>query len=566
MSRWGSYVERMDEKVSKQELDDALKNDNILIGCEFEFQVEEGKLDIGDNEGMELWNGAVAEVERYNKDVIQYNHNLEYYDEETQDMVAERDQLDEKRDELTNAISDAEETRDDLKNEVKTLVSTIKGLEKNKVADPESIKSEIDNAKAEMVVIVDKINKENSIIKEWQDEIDYLTKKITNLDEDIQSREDGRYEDIETPYFSEHTAPEYFDYMINYMGFSKRDLYIEPGEQAGYPPNWDGGSSSDNFVEGIQNSGILDTAPFSHYRVGTYGNFSPEPGDTEWSVEDDESLGENGCEIKNPPMELPGFVNRTLKEMFNWIDQIGTTDSSCGFHCHMSVKNPLHELDYIKLILFTDEEWIYKAFSSRAGSFYATSAKQKLHNKQPLSNSDVKELFNKKDLIMKSNMSSEHFDAIRLLDTKTGHVEFRYMGGEYHNKYDDVRKTIGVYAHNLSLAVDPEYKRKEYILKLQRITNKTELFVLDIKLQILTALQTHGSPEATKTDVVMIDKMIKDTKGYISTLSGSVKLDSKTKDALKTNHGFYSEMLKSIYKNMEGIISKDLIAKGKQYI
>jgi len=567
MSRWNNYVERIDEKVSKQELDDALKNDNILIGCEFEFILPDGKLDIGDNEGMELWNGAVAEVESYNKEVRQYERDLEYYDEETRDMISEREELDQKRDELTDAISTSEESRDEWKEEVKTFVSVIKGLEKNTVADPESIKNEIETAKSNMKIMVLKIQRETKDIEKKQKEVDLLSKKIDNLDNDIQDREDNRYEEIETPYFNEHSAPEYFDYMINYMGYSKRDLYFEPGESIDDPPEWEGGGSSDNFVEAITNSGILDTAPFGQYRVGTYGSFPQKPGDTEWSIEDDTTLGENGCEIKNPPMELPGFVNRTLKDMFWWISQIGYTDGRCGFHCHMSVKNPIHELDYIKLILFTDEDWIYKAWSERAGSYYATSAKEKLRIREPLSHTQVSTLFNKKDLIMKHGMSEEHYDSIRLIDAKTGHVEFRYMGsGGYHEKYEDVKRTIGVYAHNLSLAVDPEYKRKEYIHKLQRITNKTELFALDLKLQILTALQKHGTLETTKTDIVMLNKMIKDTNSYISTLSGSVKLDSKTRAALRTNYGFYTELLKGVYSSLDGSLSRDLIAIGRQYV
>jgi hypothetical protein len=355
--------------------------------------------------------------------------------------------------------------------------------------------------------------------------------------------------------------------MINYIGYSERDLYVEPGESADDPPEWDGGGSSDDFVEAITNSGVLNSAPFKHYNVGTYGSFSPKPGDTEWAVEDDTSLGENGVEVKNPPMDLPDFINNYLKDMFAWIGDVGYTDNSCGFHCHMSVKNPSTEIDYVKLILFTDEEWIYKAFSERAGNTYATSTRDKLRAHQPLTAKQVNDLFNKKDLIMKASIKQEHFDGISLISAKDAHVEFRFMGGSfYHKKYDEVVKTIGVYAHNLSLAMDPEYKRKEYIAKLQRITNKTEMFVLELKLQILMALKKHGGSQATATDNTMLNKMIKETQGYISTLSGSFKLDNKTKEALRNNHGFYMEVMQGLYKGFEGKLSKDLIAVGKQYI
>lgn len=574
MSRWKNYNDRLDEKVSKQEIELALKNDNILIGCEFEFILPEDTIDVGDNEGMELWNGAVSEVERYNDSVRQYERDLEDYDRETQEMVADKESFDEKRDEFTDAISDAEDRKKEWNKEISDLVKRKKEIEKlltsstdeNEISE---LKKELSLNGPNIKLFVYKSKKEEEYIKKWNEEIKLLTKKIDNLDDEIKSRENNRYEEIDTPYFSEYSAPEYFDYMTNYLGYSKRDLYVEPGEFADEPPEWDGGGSSDNFIDAIENSKILDNAPFSDYKLGTYGNYSPSPGSKTWAVEDDSSLGENGVEIKSPPMPVPNFVKSggPLESMFDWIDRIGDTDSSCGFHCHMSLKNTKHELDYIKLILFTDEGWIYTAFSERAGSYYAKSMKDKMIGDQPLTKSETESLFNKKDLVIKSKMKKEHYDGVSLIDEKIGHVEFRYMGGSgYHRKYKEVRAIIGAYAHNLALATDPEYRRKEYILKLERITNKTELFVLNTRLQILTALQKHGGAVATDVDKKMLAKMIVDVKKKISSISGSVKLDASTEKALRNNHGFYSEMLRSIYKSMEPNLSEDLISIGRQYI
>lgn len=571
MSRWNNYIERLDEKVSKKEIDEALKNDNILIGCEFEFKVEDD-LTTGYQDVVELYQRAYDEVDDYNKSVYQYRDEIDDYIQDTRDIKRKRDKYQDRVDELTDAISDVEESTEQYQDRISDLMDAINEFE-NEIEDLETELDELDdkdgshiknqirskkdaikNIKVDIMRTEKDIDKNNRNEEKWKDEIEEKESEIENFDDDIRYREnEGIYEEIEVPYLDEYSAPNYFEYMTEWVGYGKRDLYVEPGEEVDYPLEWES-NGFENFEDAVENTGILNTAPFKSYRIGDYGSYSPKPGDRDWSIEDDSSLGEYGIEIKNPPMELPKFITKTLPEMFKWIGDIGETDGDCGFHCHMSVKNPQLELDYVKLILFTDEGWIYNAFTERAHNHYNKSVKNKLKTDNVITRKDIYDLFHKKKLIIKANMMSSHYDAIREIDPAKGHVEFRYMGGSnYHKKLKDVVATIGTYAHNLALATDPNYKRKEYILKLQRVFNKMELFYLERKSEILQVCRDKRTDWGmTMEDESVIRKQTKETNTRISRLSSIYKLDSQTTRQLQSNTGFMksimSEALYSITK------------------
>ena len=66
------------------------------------------------------------------------------------------------------------------------------------------------------------------------------------------------------------------------------------------------------------------------------------------------------------------------------------------------------------------------------------------------------------------------------LSENNKYIEFRYIGGsDYHKKWDKVKQIVGNYIWNMSIALDPEYKKKEYINKLIRIIEKTDIDISD---------------------------------------------------------------------------------------
>lgn len=557
MSRWETFVERVDEKVSKKEIDEALKNSNILIGAEFEFKVEEGLS--GGNDYDDLYHNADSEIQDYNRSVDLYNRNLAMYEKDTRELMDKMEYLGDERDKYTYLIDDSKSDIEDLQEKIKGLVADRKSVE----ADIKGTKSKEDEAllKKRLVDIKDDILHNSKKLAElrkevtkWEKQVDKYDNDIDDLKNDIRYREEeGMYEEFDTPYLSPEAYSDYFDYMEQ-IGYSKRDLYVEPGEYADRPPEYESGEV--DFEEAVESSGILNTAPFSDYNIGTYGSFSPKPGSRTWAVESDSSLGEDGVEVKSPPMPVPVFVKSYLGEMFKWIDTIGYTDSQCGFHCHMSLKNSIGEIDYIKLILFTDEGWIYKLFSERAGSYYARSVKEKMKTGNILSKSEVSQLFNRQALLLKSKMASQHYDAVSLIDIADNHVEFRYMGSkDYHKKLSDVIATIGVYAHNLALACDPDYKRKEYILKIARVMNKMELFAVTKKLDFLGFITS--SSVMTADDKKIIDMEKKKLLAYMAKLS-SYKLDRETVMGLSNNSEFYRGVMSDVASGFASKLSKDM--------
>ena len=203
------------------------------------------------------------------------------------------------------------------------------------------------------------------------------------------------------------------------------------------------------------------------------------------------------------------------------------------------MKKAKNKVDILKLVLFMDEGWVYSAFTERANNTYAKSLKDKLKSGTNISQRDVSKIFKDKKLYLKLALGDQHFDAINVRDAQSGHVEFRYMGGtNYHKKEKDVKATIGMYAHNLALAMDPDYKRKEYMHKLQRVMNKMEMFVLGKKLELVDKILLDKDGDATPEDIKILTKRRKKVKSDYDRLASIYRVDKTTNKLLSQNSEF----------------------------
>lgn len=234
---------------------------------------------------------------------------------------------------------------------------------------------------------------------------------------------------------------------------------------------------------------ILKTAPFKKWEIGGYDEVYQESSSDPWAVEYDSSLGDGGVEIASPPLSLPEFLSY-MEKMFKWIDKVGYTTDKCGFHIHMSVKgieNLLNHIDMIKLILFTEEDYIYKEFKSRKYSKYTRSSKGKMGSFDVrIALQDIISQKSPLDILKNLDGFHDHNDSIRAVVKGThSHLEFRYLGGKnYHKKYDKITSNIGRYAHTVSISMDPEYKKKEYIKKIFKIQKIIDNITKKAKLEI----------------------------------------------------------------------------------
>jgi len=229
--------------------------------------------------------------------------------------------------------------------------------------------------------------------------------------------------------------------------------------------NGSGGSDED---EDDNYDGELDELD-SNYIMSL--DFPIELDSNNWEVIDDASLSSNlgGVEVVTPIMKLPELID-TIEKVFKWMDKYAYTDDTCGFHIHMSINNG-KELDPLKLVLFAEEGLIYKVFPDRIDNDYATSIKKgHFRFMKPFTIDDIK-MMAKKNKIDKE-FNTEKYLGIHLSDLKSNHVEFRYMGGKnYQRKFNDIKMLIANYTHWLSIATDPDYKRKEYIIKMNKLVN-----------------------------------------------------------------------------------------------
>jgi hypothetical protein len=116
-----------------------------------------------------------------------------------------------------------------------------------------------------------------------------------------------------------------------------------------------------------------DDLPFDDYQIGKY--HSADADSPFWRIEYDTSLlpEEGGVEIVSPKMPVREAL-KYMKGMFDFIKKHGKTTSKTGLHVNMSYEGKsLSEIDELKLMLFMDEDWVWKKFPERIENKYAAS-------------------------------------------------------------------------------------------------------------------------------------------------------------------------------------------------
>jgi len=329
-------------------------------------------------------------------------------------------------------------------------------------------------------------HKQENEYNRYEHQLDNFMNDFDDWKRDLNNADDEDKDNIEK---LEPEPPELPDY-IKYG-----DSDYRPGEEIPPPIEPDVPELDHSDDEQIFKS-IIDLIPLKElpFKVDISYTHQGMERLNNWIIEPDSSLTDGGVELISPILTMDEFLKVT-PEIFNFIDRHGYTDHTCGLHTHMSIKGVhyLHDvLDPVKLVLFTDEGLIYKFFNERAKAEYAASMLKDLR-KNKINRDTLKELINMKKLDDKA-VSISHYMGINMEHLKqfygeeagSSRVEFRYLGGtDYQKKWSKIRQIVGNYAHVLSISMDPEYKKKEYIHKLTRIMNKVDLVRKKIELDHL---------------------------------------------------------------------------------
>ena len=416
MKQFNDYIT---EKIDRMEFEWAISpNANVQGGAEFEFIIDEEHINSNTENLEDEWKTLVSRME---DDIDTYNREVEEYEEE--------------KDELQNLIEKNKDKIIDLEEEM----------------DKEGISDERED---EIIKKIDKLTVDNDYSETEYDEYEmpfiekYNYANILQFLNDNSGYDGDEWDEIIQDNFGEKL------YLSNFGLYYNLSDMVELG---------DGSVDYEDFIDNSD-------APFKDEDYDYDYKSS-----TAWNIEDDPSLSVNSVEITSPVKQVHELLN-DIEDMFFWIDDVGTTDSTCGFHVHMSTVKK-KEFDPIKLLMFVEENSILKHFEERRNSKWAKSIyflKQDYYTEK-----DLLKILNKKD-ILKELKNKEKYMGVHIIDLEDNHVEFRYMGaGGYHTKFKEVKENIAKYVHWMEVATNPEYKRKEYLKKTNSVLNKLKLNFLD---------------------------------------------------------------------------------------
>ncbi len=522
----------INEKVTKKEKTESLKNDNIWIGMEFEFKLNDDIIDNTD-EIESLYDKAVIDYENYNQTVDEYDREIKEFEEETNQLVNKAGELESEQYKLEVSISETED-----------LISSVEDKIDN-----------IDDDEVELEFLQNRLDDLEVSKSNETSELETIEQHIRDIDNQITERNNEN--DIEMPYFDGSMYSDYIEYMNGYMGG-----YVEPDADDMRlidVPYFDGSDFTVDFVDKIESSDVLDDFPFSHYETGEYGSVDQSIGSDKWAIENDETVP-GGLEIKSPPTKLPKFVPKMLSDMLDYIGDVGYTDNDCGLHVHMSLEKT-KGIDILKLLLFTEEDYIYTQFPNRLNNQYVSKIKNKLKTDGILKISDLNKMFDKSLLV---KYVTSHYDGVSIKDINNGHVEFRYMGGSgYDNDEKKIIDMISSYSYWLSLSSDPDFKRKEYAHKVSRIFNKMELFENIYFKEYIDLYKKYNLHQISEIKVnILLSKIEK----KIKLLKNNYKIDKNTINLLTANSEYMRSIDDFIIKTVSDVVhNDDNPSKNNQY-
>jgi len=465
MKRFRQYI--LQEKISQKEIKSALSDPNITFGMEFEY--------VDDN----LSNG-------------EFEKDASYLQELYGDLERDVEEL------KKSYEQDRDEYQDEIRQEIQTLIDD----KQESINDLEDANSDLDEEED-----TDEIEENENAIREFQDEID----KLENIEgyerEEWAENELNWYYDYfeRNPYNTISIPDELLEFWRIYDSVDEeqilRGIYMDVfyeedawNSDLVYPDLSYGNDYPDgsDWVEYVEQNFNFDDLPFDNYEVAEYHGGSSSS--SNWRIEEDSSLSEGGVEIISPALPITQ-AKEVIKDMFDYISDNGETDSSTGLHVHLGYKgvNMSQNLDLLKMMMFTEENWVLKNFPEREGNSYTLSMIKKLdktfkeHPDYPSAlfksgKDDIQWIF--KDFQANVLPQSTKYNSINWEPIGKGHIEIRWMGGtNYHKKYKEVITALGRFASYLKLALDPEYKKEEYLKKLYRLAVKADYLRSDKEIK-----------------------------------------------------------------------------------
>lgn len=333
----------------------------------------------------------------------------------------------------------------------------------------------LSNARSEFIEsqLQDKIEElRQNYIEENPDEdpdlVDFEREATDALEEEF-DESDHEFSD-----FCENEGYEYYSELADAYGLDwPEDRYEES------PERYDSGTGyslarAQMIQNDISSDLGFDIEAFEKYHGGSYSRG--------WRIEPDGSLSpddpktEAGMEIITPREGLPlkEGIN-AMMELFAWLraNKAYTSESATtGLHINLSLPDTGYStVDWVKLVLFSGDEYVLKQFD-RVGGYNDAAIKD---IKSAINNKSQNEIMN----AIKQMRTGFVTDAAKALintnknrtvtvNFKGTYVEFRVVGGDYLEMAEIVRQSVLRFGRALVIASNPETYQKEYAKKLYK--------------------------------------------------------------------------------------------------
>jgi hypothetical protein len=201
------------------------------------------------------------------------------------------------------------------------------------------------------------------------------------------------------------------------------------------------------------------------------------PKQNEWQIVTDDSINPQGREIVTPVLNY-NEAKVALEQIFSMIqdDDNLSTNSTTGLHLNVGTFE-FDKIDLLKFLVFFDDVFVVKLFN-RESNGYAKIISNKISDLDGYLNGQ-----NKNDEITKDNSFTNQwvldnmgkkYQAVNFRKFKDlGYLEIRAPGGiGYEEKLDVVLKLMERVQRALTVAIDPNAYRSEYLKKISKYIDK----------------------------------------------------------------------------------------------
>ena len=230
--------------------------------------------------------------------------------------------------------------------------------------------------------------------------------------------------------------------------------------------------------------------------------------DNAYAIEPDGSVGDgkDGLEFISPPLTLDEMTTDLLK-VIKWAKHNGyQTDVSTGLHMNVSIPNFNYEnVDYIKLVLFSGDQYVLKTFD-RLSNSYAKNAMKEIQSQVTHFNNNLQRTITAAMIALRHKLTTDASKLILAQNSakhvsvnlrEEGWVEFRSPGGDWLNTDLSVLiDTMHRYIVALDIACDPNKYQREYATKLYKLLTPTRQNI-DPKMDVTQLFAAFTSKKLT---------------------------------------------------------------------